>query len=56
MNNAKAKIVITGGSGFLGINLAHVLLESNYEVCLISRYSLKWTGKTGQWNKVVLNH
>lgn len=37
MNNTKEKIVITGGSGFLGVNLAQALLESDYEVCIISR-------------------
>ena len=37
MTNSKVKIIITGGSGFLGINLAQVLLDSDYEVCLISR-------------------
>lgn len=44
MKNSKVKIVITGGSGFLGINLAQVLLDSNYEVCLISRNPPNITG------------
>lgn len=44
MNISKEKIVITGGSGFLGINLAHALLESDYEVCLISRRPPKISG------------
>ncbi len=37
MDSSKVKIVITGGSGFLGVNLAHALLALGYEVCLISR-------------------
>lgn len=37
MTHAKGKIVITGGSGFLGVNLAQALLERGYDVCLISR-------------------
>jgi uncharacterized protein (TIGR01777 family) len=37
MNNSKEKIVITGGSGYLGVNLAQALLKSDYEVCIISR-------------------
>jgi len=37
MINKKEKIVITGGSGFLGGNLAQALLKSGYEVSIISR-------------------
>lgn len=37
MKNSKVKVVITGGSGFLGTNLAQALLDSTYEVCIISR-------------------
>jgi uncharacterized protein (TIGR01777 family) len=37
MNSSRAKIVIPGGSGFLGVNLAHALLKADYEVCIISR-------------------
>lgn len=44
MNSAKAKIVITGGSGFLGVNLAHALLASGFEVCIISRTPPKTDG------------
>jgi uncharacterized protein (TIGR01777 family) len=44
MNNSKGKIVITGGSGFLGVNLAQALLESDYEVCIISRKPPKIKG------------
>jgi hypothetical protein len=44
MNNSKEKIVITGGSGFLGVNLAQALLASDYEVCLISRNPPKIKG------------
>jgi uncharacterized protein (TIGR01777 family) len=44
MNNSKMKIVITGGSGFLGVNLAQALLESDHEVCIISRKPAKIKG------------
>lgn len=44
MNNSKVKVVITGGSGFLGTNLAQVLLDTSYEVCLISRNPPKIKG------------
>lgn len=37
MNQNKGKIVITGGSGFLGLNLAQALIRQNYEVTIISR-------------------
>jgi nucleoside-diphosphate-sugar epimerase len=49
MNNSKEKIVITGGSGFLGVNLARVLIDSHYEVCLISRIP---PNTKGGWNHV----
>ena len=49
MNNSKGRIVITGGSGFLGVNLAQAMLESDYEVCLISRNPPK---TTGDWKHV----
>ena len=44
MTNSKVKIVIAGGSGFLGVNLAQALLESDYEVCIISRNPPKTNG------------
>ncbi len=44
MNHPKVKIVITGGSGFLGLNLARALLALDYEVCIISRNPPKIQG------------
>lgn len=44
MTNSREKIIITGGSGFLGINLAQALLASHYEVCIISRNPPKIQG------------
>lgn len=44
MNKAKEKVVITGGSGFLGVNLAQALLQAEYAVCLISRNPPKLNG------------
>ncbi len=44
MDTSKRKIVITGGSGFLGVNLAQALLELGYDVCLISRNPPKTDG------------
>lgn len=41
MDECKKKIVIFGGSGFLGQNLAQDLTEKNYDVCTVSRNSLK---------------
>ena len=49
MTSTTAKVVITGGSGFLGINLAHALLDSNYEVCVISRTP---PNTEGRWKHV----
>lgn len=49
MANSKTKIVITGGSGFLGLNLAQALLEARYEVCIISRQPPKIKG---DWSHV----
>ncbi len=37
MAHDREKIVITGGSGFLGVNLARSLLAFGYEVCIVSR-------------------
>jgi uncharacterized protein len=55
----KEKVVITGGSGYVGLNLAQALLASNYEVCLISRNPpqaqggwrhVSWDGRSlGEW-------
>jgi nucleoside-diphosphate-sugar epimerase len=39
-------LLILGGTSFLGRHLTESALNQG----------LKWTGKTGQWNKVVLNH
>ena len=35
------KVVIAGGTGFLGLNLAHYLKAKNYEVVLVSRHTPK---------------
>lgn len=53
------RIVIAGGSGFLGISLAHYLHENQFEVVLLSRNAPKtegpwkhvaWDGRTlGNW-------
>ena len=40
----KDRIVITGGSGFLGTNLAHALAESGNEVSLVSRNAPRVAG------------
>lgn len=55
----QGKIVIAGGSGYLGLNLARCLLEQGYEVVLLSRHRPKddgawthavWDGiNTGEW-------
>ena len=45
MSNNKGKVVITGGSGFLGINLAQTLIEEGYDVCIISRNPSKTQGR-----------
>jgi uncharacterized protein (TIGR01777 family) len=52
MTNFKNKIVITGGSGFLGVNLAQALVESDYQVCIISRNPPKTNGgwKFAKWD------
>jgi len=44
MNAPKPKVVITGGSGFLGLYLARNLIASDYEVCVISRTAPKTNG------------
>ena len=52
MTNAskpKGRIVIAGGSGFLGINLARTLLDSDCEVILLSRNKPK---QQGAWKHV----
>ena len=61
MSTSNGKIVITGGSGFLGVSLAEALLDDEYEVCLISRHAPKekggwrhvaWDAKSlGEWAK-----
>ena len=55
----RGKVVIAGGTGFLGLNLASHLMDAGNEVVLISRNSpkvngpwthLKWDGRTvGDW-------
>jgi len=56
---APRRIVIAGGSGFLGVSLAHHLHENNFEVTLLSRSApqtagpwkhVTWDGRTlGSW-------
>ena len=51
MTNPSGKVIIAGGSGFLGQSLAFSLQEDGYEVVILGR-SLKrgLTGKFVQWN------
>ncbi|HLA11687.1 MAG TPA: TIGR01777 family oxidoreductase [Pyrinomonadaceae bacterium] len=45
MDTSKSRVVITGGSGFLGVNLAQALLESGYQVSIVSRNPPKTEGR-----------
>ncbi len=44
------KVVIAGGSGFLGVSLAHALAEQGSEVVIVSRNPPRCTGP---WKHVV---
>lgn len=58
---ARQRVIITGGSGFLGVSLAHHLAVLNWEVILISRKAPRvggpwrhetWDGRSpGTWQK-----
>ncbi|WDE96373.1 TIGR01777 family oxidoreductase [Lentisphaera profundi] len=52
MSNQIHKVVIFGGSGFLGLNLASKLLGENYQVHIISRTEPKIKGEwsSSQWD------
>lgn len=57
--STKSKVVVAGGSGFLGVSLAYHLMERGYEVVIVSRKPPKakgnwqwtaWDGRTlGDW-------
>ena len=58
----KNKVVLFGGSGFLGGVLSKALLEKNYEVVVVSRSVPKiegvrhaaWDGETlGEWHHAI---
>lgn len=44
MDPIKPRVVIAGGSGFLGNNLAHALIEAGWDVCILSRHAPKARG------------
>ncbi len=46
----QGKVVIAGGSGYLGLNLAECLLQQDFEVVLLSRHRPK---KEGAWTHIV---
>lgn len=52
---SKKRVVLAGGSGFLGQHIKSVLIENGYEVCILSRYPLGegqiyWDGQSlGDW-------
>ena len=58
-SSTKNRVVIAGGTGFLGLNLARHLTEKGHEVVLISRNAphqagpwlhAKWNGRSvGDW-------
>jgi uncharacterized protein (TIGR01777 family) len=59
----KPRVIIAGGSGFLGQSLAKVLLGKGYEIVVLSREAhregsgirqLHWDGKTlGEWSQAI---
>ena len=51
------KVIIFGGSGFLGLNLAKALLSRSYDVTIVSRNQPKKQGewKFVSWNAQTLN-
>jgi uncharacterized protein (TIGR01777 family) len=63
MDNAREKVIIAGGSGFLGMNLAPALAGSGYDVRIVSRSRpaadgdwkhVPWDGRTvGDWSGVL---
>lgn len=63
MENTKLKsIVLAGGTGFLGMNLARALVKQGRKVVILSRSQpedgewtwAKWDGKSqGEWSKVI---
>ena len=63
MNHPAGAIVIAGGSGFLGVSLAHFLAEHGHSVILLSRTPprvsgpwshVAWDGRTdGEWRHVL---
>jgi hypothetical protein len=63
VDNMKSRIILAGGSGFLGQALAAALLERGYEVTVLTRgetseragvQHLHWDGKTlGDWGQAI---
>ncbi len=43
------KIVITGGCGFLGSNIAHAMLNNNHDVIIIDNFYRFGSGRNHQW-------
>ena len=42
MKRNKKTIVITGGAGFIGANMAHAFLKDNYKVIVFERKNADW--------------
>jgi uncharacterized protein (TIGR01777 family) len=47
-NNLRRRVVIAGGSGFLGVSLANHLLDNDFEVTILSRSPPKAKANTSQ--------
>lgn len=47
----KTKLLITGGAGFIGSNLAHHFLKKNYDVTIFDNFERKGTGDNSDWLK-----
>ncbi|PCJ60603.1 MAG: TIGR01777 family protein [Planctomycetota bacterium] len=50
MSNQTKKVVIAGGTGFIGMNLAKFLTQKKFDVVLISRHN---SSKKGPWKHVL---
>ena len=56
MVKSKKKVIVFGGSGFLGSHVSDALTNNGYQVIIIDKYKSKWINKNQIFHKGDINN
>ena len=56
MANSKKKIIVFGGSGFLGSHVSDALTDSGHQVIIVDKFKSKWIKNNQAFHKGDINN